>query len=143
MLASVAPGCHCKSCGKGNLFCLECSQLVVKSVESINSCRRISAQALQSIVNILAASMILRERVNVDGLTCAIEQSCRTLLYQNVIIIKLNSSSCSTDATSLHHCCKISLQCFLLWNSAFGRPFVKRFALCYWSFVCSVCLSCL
>jgi len=83
----------------------------MKSDGSKDSCRRISAQALQSVENTLAAWMILRERVNVGGLTCAIKQSCRTLLYQNVIIIKLNSSSCSTYATSLQHCCKISLYC--------------------------------
>jgi len=26
-------------------------------------------------------------------------------------------------------------------NTVFGRPFVKQFALCYWTVVCPVCLS--
>jgi len=48
------------------------------------------------------------------------------------------SSTFSTQRSTVHCTCDLSFSYTLV----FGRPFVKRFALCYRTIVCPVCLVC-
>jgi len=77
---------------------------------------------------------------------CVLNVSCTSRLLTVVYIscrvrlrrIIFSMLSCSSYLIICFVC-----EVWMLITVIFGRPFVKRFALCYWTIVLSVCLSCL